>query len=128
MPQQMGTRYWWRQERTSRTLTSCTGNVITGNTACGSGAGIAVEFSSAVIQGNTITNNSQQGCDGGPGGGGIFIGGAGSAQVIGNIVTNNTEQADGGGIGLDAAGTPTIANNFMYGNTAFWGRATELVL
>src|SRR5262244_2225593 len=95
-----------------------TNNVIQNNTACSDGAGIAVEFASPLIQGNTIQNNMELGCSGGDGGG-IAIGGAGSAQIIGNLIMNNRRgSGNGGGIALFAAGTPTIKNNIITRNTA----------
>jgi len=94
-------------------------NVIRNNTAQNGGAGISVSFGSPLIQGNTITNNQQAFASGGIGGGGIAVGGAGSAKVIGNVIANNTwGSGDGGGITLFAAGTPTIMNNIIRGNTA----------
>lgn len=94
------------------------GNVIVQNVACGNGGGIAAGFSSALIQGNTISNNSQGSCSGGDGGG-IYVGGAGSVQIIGNTISNNFwNSGNGGGIALFAAGTPTIENNTISGNTA----------
>jgi PKD repeat protein len=93
------------------------GNVITANTACGSGTGISVAFASPVIRDNTITGNSKQvGCSG-QGGGGIYIRGAASAQIIHNTITNNTSDF-GGGIDLFASGTPTLLNNTISNNTA----------
>ena len=95
------------------------GNVITNNSACLDGGGIDVNFGSPLIQGNTITNNASAsgGCSGGIEGGGINVGGAGSAQIIGNTISGNTSFW-GGAIGLFAAGTPTIADNVLSGNTA----------
>lgn len=94
-----------------------TNNVIQNNEGC-SGGGMAVEFSSALIQGNTISNNNDFACSGGDGAG-IYIGGAGSAQIIGNVIANNaaTSAGNGGGIALFAAGTPKISNNIITGNT-----------
>ncbi len=94
------------------------GNIIENNTACGGGGGMAVEFSSAVVRGNVIRNNSQAGCSGGTGGGGIYVGGGGSAQLIGNTVEYNSWGSSGGGITLFAAGTPTLMNNIIRGNSA----------
>lgn len=93
-------------------------NVIQNNVACNGGGGIAVEFSSARIQNNLIKNNSQSGCSGGIGGGGIAVGGAGSAVIIGNRIQNNSWLSSGGGITLFAAGTPTIENNIISGNSS----------
>jgi len=94
--------------------------VIKNNAAGSDGGGIAAEFSSALIQGNTITNNTQlAGYSGGSGGAGINVGGAGAAQIIGNVIQNNTwNSGDGGGISLFAAGTPTIKNNIIRSNVA----------
>lgn len=96
-----------------------TNNVIQNNTACSDGGGIAVSFGSPKVQGNTIQNNTQSACSGGSGGGGISLGGAGTAQVIGNVIVNNSwPSGNGGGISMNAAGTPTIKNNIIAGNTA----------
>jgi parallel beta-helix repeat protein len=93
------------------------GNSIVDNIACGSGAGVFVSFGSPLIQGNTISRNSQQlGCSGGNGGG-VYVGGAASAQLLGNTISNNKNDF-GGGIALFAAGTPTLSNNRVFGNTA----------
>jgi len=92
------------------------GNLITNNTACADGAGTAVRFSSAVVKNNTISNNSGPGCD--LTGAGMLIGGA-SAQIIGNVIENNiTISGNGGGIEVNAAGTPTLENNIITGNSA----------
>ncbi|HXM54372.1 MAG TPA: choice-of-anchor D domain-containing protein [Candidatus Dormibacteraeota bacterium] len=93
-------------------------NVITGNSACSDGGGIYESFGSPLIQGNLITNNgaSDQGCSGG-GGGGIFVGGAATAQVIGNTITGN-HGFWGGALVLFAAGSPTVADNVMSGNSS----------
>jgi len=97
-------------------------NVIQNNTACNGGGGIAVEFSSARILNNLIKNNSQSGCSGGIGGGGIAVGGAGSAYIFGNRIMNNTWPGNGGGITLFAAGNPTLENNTISGNSSSGGQ------
>lgn len=94
-----------------------TNNVITANKAC-NGVGIGVGFGSPLIQGNVISNNSQSGCSGGIGGGGISLRGAAMAQIVGNVISGNTMGVDGGGISLFAAGTPTIQGNVIKGNIA----------
>jgi parallel beta-helix repeat protein len=98
-----------------------TENTITHNTAGNGGGGIAVDFSDALVKNNLITNNSQTlGSSGGVGGGGIEVGGAGAAQIIGNTIQNNQwATAEGGGIALFAAGTPTLKNNIISGNSAY---------
>jgi parallel beta-helix repeat protein len=97
-------------------------NIIQNNTACNGGGGIAVEFSSAHIQNNIIKNNSQSGCSGGIGGGGIAVGGAGSAVITGNHIQNNSWPGNGGGIALFAAGTPTLQNNVISHNSSSGGQ------
>lgn len=103
------------------------GNVITANSACGNGEGISVAFASPVIRDNTITGNFKQvGC-GGDGGGGIFVRGAASAQIIHNTITDNVADY-GGGIDLFASGTPTLLDNTISDNTAeIWGGGVDMV-
>ena len=91
-------------------------NVVTGNAGC-LGGGITVQFSAATIRNNTISDNAMPLCSGGNGGG-IRIGGAGTAQVLDNVVSGNTSDTDGGGIALFAAGQPTISGNVIRGNVA----------
>jgi parallel beta-helix repeat protein len=94
-----------------------TNNIVTQNRGCGNGGGIAVEYSSAVIRGNTISNNDQGGCSGGHGGG-VYIKGAGSAQIIGNTISNNLWIGGwGGGIAIEYSATPTVENNTISDNT-----------
>jgi parallel beta-helix repeat protein len=93
------------------------GNVITANVTCGDGAGISVAFASPTIRDNTITGNSKQtGCSG-QNGGGIYVRGAASAQIIRNTITNNSTDF-GGGISLFASGTPTLFDNTISNNSA----------
>jgi hypothetical protein len=94
-----------------------TNNTIQNNAGC-DGGGMVVNFSSALVQGNTIQNNNDSVCSGGNGAG-IYVGGAGSAQIVGNVIQNNaaTHAGNGGGLVLFAAGTPTIRNNTIAGNT-----------
>jgi PKD repeat protein len=93
------------------------GNVVIANTSCANGVGISIAFASPVIRDNNISGNTKQpGCSG-QNGGGIYIRGAGSAQIIHNTLSNNTTDF-GGGISLFAAGTPTLLNNTISGNGA----------
>ena len=99
-------------------------NVITGNVA-NNGGGIAVDFGSPAISGNTISGNRADGSQthftGAFQGGGIRLSGAAgvayAAIVTGNTIVGNTS-LNGSGIGMFEAGTPTIANNVMIGNSA----------
>ena len=93
------------------------GNNIVANTSCANGVGISVAFASPVIRDNAIDGNTKQpGCSG-QNGGGIYVRGASSAQIIHNSIFNNTTDY-GGGISLFAAGTPTLLNNTISGNGA----------
>src|SRR5204863_4361612 len=93
-------------------------NLTPDHPAC-DGEGIMLRCGSPVIQGNTITNNSQSGCSGGTGGGGIGIVGVGSAQILNNIITDNSlTSSDGAGIALFNAGNPTISGNVISRNAA----------
>ena len=93
------------------------GNNIVANTSCANGVGISVAFASPVIRDNAIDGNTKQpGCSG-QNGGGIYVRGAASAQIIHNSIFNNTTDF-GGGISLFAAGTPTLLNNTISGNGA----------
>ena len=105
----------------SRASPTVTGNIITGNSACLEGGGVAIASSSALLQGNLITNNSVQGGCSGGGGGGIYMQGSGSPQIIGNTIGNNSA-VEGAGIELSTYGTPSIRNNLIMGNLgAQWG-------
>jgi nitrous oxidase accessory protein NosD len=106
-----------RIESASPTITN---NVIRNNQAC-NGGGIGIRSSSPLIQFNTITNNGNNGstgCRGG--GGGILIGGAGSAEILDNVISDNMilTGGDGGGILMFAAGTPIVKRNIIKGNNA----------
>jgi parallel beta-helix repeat protein len=81
-------------------------------------SGVSIGSASPLIQGNVIRGNSQADCDGGFGAG-ISIVRTGSAQIIGNLIENNSSPigSGGGGIAMDAAGTPTLRNNVIRGNS-----------
>lgn len=66
---------------TTPTSPTIQNNIIQNNRAC-DGVGIMVRSGSPLIQGNTIINNSQAGCSGGTGGGGIGIVGTSNAQIL----------------------------------------------
>lgn len=91
------------------------GNIVRNSSAC-SGNGIAASFSSALIVGNHVLDNHQQGCSGGTLGGGIFIGGDGAVEATDNLVENNQTDYAGGGIGMNAAGHPILARNVIRNN------------
>ena len=96
------------------------GNRVTGNVGC-NGGGIEADTSSATIRQNIVSDN-RPGCSGGPGGGGILLLGAGTANVLNNTITGNVTAADGGGISLNGAGSPTISGNVISNNTTEPGR------
>ena len=97
------------------------GNWVTGNVGC-NGGGIEADASSATIRDNIVSDN-RPGCSGGPGGGGILLLGAGTANVLHNTITGNVTAADGGGIALFAAGSPTISGNVISNNATEPGRS-----
>ncbi len=103
----------------SNTSPMISNNKIIDNIGC-TGPGIYAANSSAIIQGNAIINNVRSGCTGGTGGGGIYLGGAGSAQILDNEISNNSVAlgGNGGGIGMNSAGTPLIRGNIIRGNSA----------
>jgi uncharacterized repeat protein (TIGR01451 family) len=80
--------------------------------------GVSVRFGSPVIQGNVISNNSTDTLAGRTGGG-ISIGGTGSAQILNNVIENNALfGGNGAGIALNGAGSPTISGNVIRKNKA----------
>ena len=93
-------------------------NAIINNRAC-SGIGISIHFGSPLIESNVISQNMQQGCSGGNGGGGMAILGSSAAIVRSNTISHNTlNSANGGGIALNGAGSPTIDRNVISDNSA----------
>jgi parallel beta-helix repeat protein len=93
-------------------------SIITGNAGC-SGNGIAAEFSSALIKNNHIVGNVG-GCTGDAMGGGIYIGGAGGAEISGNLIEKNRKTGEGGGIAMLGAGGPLIVRNVIRGNKSHY--------
>jgi len=92
-------------------------NIITGNTAC-TGGGISARKSGAIIEHNVITDNHQAGCFGGTGGGGVFVGAAGTPIIRGNVITFNSMGSNGGGLSINAAGDIVVENNLIAYNIA----------
>lgn len=91
-------------------------NIITKNRAC-IGVGIAIFGGSPVIQRNVITGSIENGCGGGLGGGGIYMG-AGAPQILGNVIAGNTRMFSSGG-GIDINGSDAlIQGNIISGNVA----------
>lgn len=97
------------------------GNIVRDSSAC-SGNGIAASFSSALIVGNHIHHNHQDGCGGGTVGGGVEIFGDGAVELTDNLIEYNQTDMEGGGIGMNGAGHPLIARNTVRFNTSGdWG-------
>ena len=119
------------------TLTGC---ALTGNTASGDGGGIgnggtgnnALALTDCTLTGNTafqggaivsgggtatLTNCTLagNGASGGAGGGILLF--AGAATVTDCTLTGNSAQSSGGGVS-NLAGTATLDNNILYGDTA----------
>ena len=91
-------------------------NRIVNNAFCFAGGGVDAEFSAATIRNNVISGNFQSGCSGGPGGGGVFIGGAGTVQLVNNVVTGNADGTAGGGVSLFAANAAVVDSNLISNN------------
>jgi hypothetical protein len=67
---------------------------------------------------NKITSNSSGPdiCQEGTAGGGIYVRGPGSAEILDNVISDNVSRY-GGGIGLSGAGTPIVKRNIIKGNS-----------
>lgn len=99
-----------------------TDNIIIHNRVYGyCSPGIYVSTGSPLIQRNLIGGNSQPSC--GSSGGGIYIIGNSSAQIVDNIIVGNS----GSGISLFAAGTPVIRGNIIAGNEGAQGGGMWIV-
>jgi hypothetical protein len=86
-------------------------NIIIANASNTQGMGMDIEFSSPLVISNTITGNFVS-SGSGQQGGGIFLGGAGAAEIVHNVISNNTP----GGITLFIAGTPFLRENIITDN------------
>ena len=101
-----------------RSYPTISNNRIIQNTRCG---GIFAD-GSPVIRGNIISNNVQQGCGGGYGGGGIFLRSSESARISDNVISENSvPYSSGGGIYLENAYQCHIAGNIIRGNVSSTG-------
>ena len=92
-------------------------NVVSGNHGCGQTAGIQLHFSDALVQGNTIQNNTVT-CSGGAGGIGVESQASTGAHIIGNHITGNSTQAQGGGILLVLTTTAEVHDNVIDHNSS----------
>src|SRR5262245_2486473 len=92
-----------------------TNNVIKNNHAC-NGAGIAIFSGSPLIQLNKITGNINDICEIGGGGGGIYIIGEGSPEILDNEISDNVNAAGGGIFMPGGKTTPIIKRNVIKGN------------
>jgi predicted outer membrane repeat protein len=102
-------------------------SVIAGNTPIG----VLVAGGTAILEGNTIENNSSTG-----NGGGIAVNGLDATSVTArhNLIRNNSA-ASGGGVGI-SAGSTALYSNEIVGNTATsngggvaaWANGFEIIL
>ncbi len=92
------------------------GNVIVSNAACAEGMGLASNGGGPLIQNNIIQGNTQTGCDGGPGGGGLFVEGNTNLQVIGNVIVGNSDGSGGGGLTVYGSTGLVVSNNIISNN------------
>ncbi|HEU0176378.1 MAG TPA: right-handed parallel beta-helix repeat-containing protein [Blastocatellia bacterium] len=102
-----------------------TNNEVRNNHAS-SGGGIAILSGSPLIRLNTISGNSNNLSSGGTAGGGIYIQGSGSAEILDNVISDNASHF-GAGIGLFSAGTPIVKRNIIKGNNASQGGGLWIV-
>ena len=92
------------------------GNRIVLNAACAEGMGLASSGGGPLIQNNIIQGNTQSGCSGGPGGGGMFMSGNAALQIIGNVITGNTDYSGGGGMTIYGSTDLEVSNNVIADN------------
>jgi uncharacterized repeat protein (TIGR01451 family) len=91
------------------------GNTIISNTAGEGGAGLYIAFSGATVEANTISNNTCHWQ-----GGGLWLGWGGTTTISGNIISSNAANGGCGGLLLLDNAT-TLANNIVTANTAIFG-------
>jgi hypothetical protein len=101
-------------------------NDVVSNNHASSGGGIAILSGSPLIRLNTISGNSNNLSSGGTAGGGIYIQGPGSAEILDNVISDNVSHF-GAGIGLFSAGTPIFKRNIIKGNNASQGGGLWIV-
>lgn len=102
------------------------GNRVVDNFGC-SGVGIYSYFSSPLLERNVISRNASYGWTGCRGGG-LYVGGAGAAEVIENEVSDNRVDAGGGGIDLLAVGRLVLAGNRVLRNEVTSGQGGGLAI
>ncbi len=96
-----------------------TRGTVTGNRATGSGGGVfsdskrALSVDSVTFSGNAAGHN---GIDGG--GGGLDVGGDGTASIAGSSFVANSAAGEGGGIGIHSGGSVAVVDTVIRDNTA----------
>jgi len=100
-------------------------NFIDSNSATRFGAGMSIVGSSnPLVYNNWISNNNASGStytNGGAGGGGIFVDGNSSPQIIKNTITTNHADHAGGAISLRVGCSSIIEDNTITDNNAAYG-------
>ncbi|MCK4359814.1 MAG: PKD domain-containing protein, partial [Candidatus Cloacimonetes bacterium] len=92
---------------------------INGNIAhYGSGGGISIQISNAVLNNVTICNNTAQGTIYGYGGGGGIFCGYDSNPILTDVIITGNTAITGGGIKFSSADVPILNNVSITGNTA----------
>ena len=92
------------------------GNVIASNAACAEGMGLASSGGGPLIQNNIIQGNTQSGCSGGPGGGGLYVSGNSDLEIIGNVIIGNSDYSGGGAMAIYGATGLVVSNNVISSN------------
>jgi len=94
--------------------TEIQGGYVNGNSALGNvGGGLCIQYSSAILEHSTITNNTSD-----VWGGGIYVGGS-APRLTGNVIRNNSVTGYGFGGGVALSGTAAVLqSNLIADNTA----------
>lgn len=100
-------------------------NFIDSNSASRFGAGImVVNSSNPLIYNNHISNNNASGptfANGGAGGGGMYVDGNSSPQIIKNTIISNHADHAGGGIALRVNNSSIVEDNTIANNNSAYG-------
>jgi parallel beta-helix repeat protein len=91
-------------------------NVIALNAACAEGMGLASSGGGPLIQNNIVQGNTQSGCSGGPGGGGLYVSGNTNLEIIGNVIIGNSDYSGGGAMAIYGATGLVVSNNVISSN------------
>jgi len=95
-----------------------TNSTVSGNTASNIGGGLNSNGGSIYITGGTISGNTAAN------GGGLY--GRSTVSLVNTTVSGNTASSNGGGIYLQSAGSVSLTNSIVLGNSANTPSASEI--